>query len=1717
MDQFNNATQAMWSNFLDSDIVKDIVDIGAWLIKAIDRAGVLNSALIALATVSMVKNKMGPISFFKGLIEAGTQGITKLTDYAKGLKNVTFETSELSNAKATLTQAQLKEKLANTGLTDSVAEEIVTKTNLGKATDELSASTLDATLREAGYSKEKREAIIQSVFNTQATDDNTQANKENAASNMAAGAAEDKETQDTKENTIATQQDTAATRDNTQANKENAASNVTLGQKIKNLGSSVGSFIKQNAATFIAIGTTLLTIGLTKLVDAIVKTMDEANEEFQEAASELESLNSELQNLESQLEDVNDQIAELINQTPISFTDQEELSRLQAQSAELQRQIDLTETLKENASIKANDEAMQAAEKYENVGVNSGKTTGEIVGDTTKVVGGIGIAATGAAATLAAVGAINSWNPVGWVALAAAAVTAIAAGIATAVGESEEKVGESMDNMKERFATLQEEYNTARTNYRNDPTKKNKEKYEEAQKALNDYKASMSEYMLEMDAYYQTIRNNWDTATTEQKQAAIDWADQMDAYAIASGGQNAKANAINKVFSDGELMDKFTGEKALIDEYVKALEDGDASAAQAIANIINDNQELKDAFSAKTLDPQDAIDYFVQIGQAANYATIEGKVDEIKRATGQLGNAFKNIDQFMTDGKVDKVAIAEYFVNTSDKTQEEIARLVQGINDGKISVDHALKQFELFGVKSVLDIEITEVQTNFKDVFTDLEDADGLIDTFQELADAIGSTSRALDSLNAAQAEMKASGRVSIETALKLMESTDDYSKVLTISNGKLVLAEGAEENLIEARISSMKASALAALEETQNAKAKAITSKETAITALETYNSAIETEMAAAVTATAWDKVLAAAAGLWAGIKSLFTDESWTEAYDRVYQETLNSLGGDRAAKVEAKYNSAEERAKKSELEKSIENADKAIEELEEEEKKRQGNYDLVSGLTKDNIGDVFKSDGFDNPDEVEDDTFQREMDYWENRIQANQARADRLQGQIDLLEQKGMKASADYYRDQMTLLNSVDPNDGVDSKLELLQGKLDTVTTRLGQVTEGSEEWWEAAQEYNDIVNEIQDIESAIVDMQDAIGEIDTYKFEEFNTRISNLTGQLDELRGLLADEDEWFNDQGEWTEDGVAVLGTYVQELQIYKNALDDAKTELKKYQKAYAGNESAYAEMGIHSEQEYYERLTAAQDQYNEYLGAIDDTEDAVVDMYEAQIDAVEEYIDTLVDAYSDYIDSVKDALSAERDLYDFKKGVQKESKNIAEIERKIASLSNSTNASDIATKRKLEAELVEAKEALNDTYYDHAKQSQEDALSAEQEAYEETMNRFVENLRAGLDAALFDMDNFISGVTTMVTLNADTVLEKYQTNNPYLSKELTDPWSAAIAQSKQYEGDALALLNRWVDAGGDFNTLNTTIGDELQSPWEAGSSAVDLFKQNVDTQMDSVLSKVESNVQSAKSELADLYAEIKSTAEKVAEIKGEDPPENPAYNPTPDPTPTPTPSVTTPKNTTPTRPASPTRPKFKKVGDLWSGVGHTGVSIGKKTYNKASEVEGTDGIYYPYTNGNGYAGYIKKGEGYTVLSNGKIDIHSFKPIYQKYAKGATDIDKDQLAIVDELGPELMLRANPTTGRLDYVTKGTGIVPADATSELMKLADIGVDGLMMPKFDSGINMMTNYITKPEFKIDIEEFVHVERVDQDTLPKLEAMMDKKINDFSRALNYSIKKFAR
>ena len=128
----------------------------------------------------------------------------------------------------------------------------------------------------------------------------------------------------------------------------------------------------------------------------------------------------------------------------------------------------------------------------------------------------------------------------------------------------------------------------------------------------------------------------------------------------------------------------------------------------------------------------------------------------------------------------------------------------------------------------------------------------------------------------------------------------------------------------------------------------------------------------------------------------------------------------------------------------------------------------------------------------------------------------------------------------------------------------------------------------------------------------------------------------------------------------------------------------------------------------------------------------------------------------------------------------------------------------------------------------------------------------------------------------------------------------------------------------------------------------------------------------------------------------------------------------------------------------------------------------------------------------------------------------YAKGTLGTKQSGLAITDEswIGEEITLAAGKN-GQLQYLKKGSAVMPADISANLVEWGKLNPKMMGMPNVTDGVNLMSSYISKPELKIDMENFLKVDRVDRDTLPELEKLMDKKIDTFAKQLNASIRKF--
>ena len=135
--------------------------------------------------------------------------------------------------------------------------------------------------------------------------------------------------------------------------------------------SSISSPLKQTFSIvtnfFKAHPILLAATALTAAFAIVSKATTDAKEKVDKAVAsseKYEQTKSDVQSIESELETVGNQIDELNAKEHLSFTDQGELANLQAQSAELERQLELTQALADTQRDQAAKDAKDAMNAY---------------------------------------------------------------------------------------------------------------------------------------------------------------------------------------------------------------------------------------------------------------------------------------------------------------------------------------------------------------------------------------------------------------------------------------------------------------------------------------------------------------------------------------------------------------------------------------------------------------------------------------------------------------------------------------------------------------------------------------------------------------------------------------------------------------------------------------------------------------------------------------------------------------------------------------------------------------------------------------------------------------------------------------------------------------------------------------------------------------------------------------------------------------------------------------------------------------------------------------------------------------------------------------------------------------------------------------------------------------------------------------------------------
>lgn len=453
-------------------------------------------------------------------------------------------------------------------------------------------------------------------------------------------------------------------------------------------------------------------------------------------------------------------------------------------------------------------------------------------------------------------------------------------------------------------------------------------------------------------------------------------------------------------------------------------------------------------------------------------------------------------------------------------------------------------------------------------------------------------------------------------------------------------------------------------------------------------------------------------------------------------------------------------------------------------------------------------------------------------------------------------------------------------------------------------------------------------------------------------------------------------------------------------------------------------------------------------------------------------------------------------------------------------------------------MRESQEGLNDTYYSHAKDQQGQALDDEMESYQDVKDKYLENLRETLENTDLLINEKISEFLLNADIGLNTLNDISATYGVTLSQELRSPWESAQTQSVTFQDAVVGVVgavqtvvqnstspltasinlpwNNATKADGPLSTfsknvndaMNDAIGkaqnsvetmkDSLSEPWLNATSAAKTFGQNSLNVMDKVIDKAE-EAYAAISKLANAETPsytgngaanqvVAGAVQGIQTVQSVAPIVKTAYLSTP-------------------------------LG-LFTGTGRGATTTAAQKAAKDAVIQQTYEAYKKLGHGDSaLEKFNKQWEKNVVYAKPKSTPPASTSNSRQnlmYAKGTLGTKRDEWAITDEpqFGDELVLVPGKN-GNLSFMRKGTGVVPADLTQKIFELAQIPTSDLMNKQITAIVPDITKTSIKNEFVFD--SLVHVDHCDQSTLKELEKMVDNKINQFGKQMNYSLKKFAR
>lgn len=379
----------------------------------------------------------------------------------------------------------------------------------------------------------------------------------------------------------------------------------------------------------------------------------------------------------------------------------------------------------------------------------------------------------------------------------------------------------------------------------------------------------------------------------------------------------------------------------------------------------------------------------------------------------------------------------------------------------------------------------------------------------------------------------------------------------------------------------------------------------------------------------------------------------------------------------------------------------------------------------------------------------------------------------------------SADYQ-------NQIDTNERqaqiIDEEATKMQENLNNKLND-GSIKYGSQEWMQMQNEINACKGSADDLRTSNEELKNSMRDDIYYRgFERAIKAAQNLQNSLTTISSLI-DEDAMFDDDGNLTDYGTAAIATNIANVKSEKEELNQLMQERAKM----AEHRDEY------SDTEWADAIQKSDQDIADAVKSIKSAEDSVTTILKNNAKQKLDAINKTIDAY-------KEAIKTSHDYYTYDKQLKSSNKDIQILKSQINALNGVADAASKSKKARLEAELQEKQDALDDTVKDHIYNLQIDGLDKLSTQLNDDYEKYCKELSSSVDKieeTFTSLSGTISSEGAKIDSTITTILGHYGVK----------PSDLGLTDSK-VTGYAQGGLVKSVHKNGDDGLASLAVGEEV---------------------------------------------------------------------------------------------------------------------------------------------------------------------------------------------------------------------------------------------------------------------------------------------------------------